>query len=97
MKKKQKTAGIIILHMCTKNYDHIMYASWDKVHNRWMDRQMNRWTDGPTDRQKKWHIEVGVPPKKNNFTKENQVVRIAENLRAQELMTKMQKFINKKN
>ena len=25
-----------------------------------MDRQM----DGQTDRQKKWHIEVGVPPKK---------------------------------
>ena len=68
-KKKQKTAGIIILHMCTKNYDHIMYASWDKVHNRWMDRQMNRWTDGPTDRQKKWHTEVGVPPKKITLQK----------------------------
>ena len=26
-KKKKQTGGIIILHMCTKNYDHIMYAS----------------------------------------------------------------------
>ena len=27
-KKKKKTLGdIIILHMCTKNYDHMMYSS----------------------------------------------------------------------
>ena len=47
---------IIILHMCTKNYDHMMYSSWDMVHNRRTDRQ----TDG-----KKWNIEVAVPPKKH--------------------------------
>ena len=69
-KKKKQTGGIIILHMCTKNYDHIMYASWDMVHNRWMDRQMNRWTDGLRDGQKKWLIEVGVPPKKITLQKE---------------------------
>ena len=51
-KKKKKTPGnIIILHMCTKNNDQMMYGSWDMVHNRW------------TDRVKKWHIEVGAPPK----------------------------------
>ena len=57
----KKTPGdIIILHTCTKNYDQMMYSSWDMVHNGWMD--------GQTDRQKKWHIEVGAPPKK---TKQN--------------------------
>ena len=29
-----------------------------------MDEQTGRWTDGQTDGQKKWHIEVGSPPKK---------------------------------
>ena len=42
-----------------------MHDSWDTVCVR--DRQMNGQTDGLTDRQtdgwKKWHIEVGVPPK----------------------------------
>ena len=42
---------IIILDMCTKNYDQIMYCSWDMMCNR------------QTDGQKKWHIEVGAPPK----------------------------------
>ena len=38
-KKMKKTPGdIIILHMCTKNKDHIMYSSWNMVRNRWMDR-----------------------------------------------------------
>ena len=33
-KKKKKTPeDIIILHMCTKNYDH-MITSWDTVHDR---------------------------------------------------------------
>ena len=46
-KMKKKTPGdVIILYMCTKNYYHIMYSSWDMV----CDRQ--------TDGQKKWHIEV---------------------------------------
>ena len=49
--------------MCTKNNDHMIYSSWNMVCNRWTDRQMNRWMDGWTDVQKKWHIEVGAPPK----------------------------------
>ena len=33
--KIKKTPGdIIILHMCTKNYDQMMYGSWDMVHDR---------------------------------------------------------------
>ena len=33
--KTKKTPGdIIILHMCTKNYDQIMYSSWDMLHDR---------------------------------------------------------------
>ena len=50
LKKWKKPLGdIIILHMCTKNYDQIIYDSWYRVHNG----QNNRW--------KKWHIEVGCP------------------------------------
>ena len=56
LKKNQKNpVDIIILHMCTKKNDHMMYGSWNMVGNRQMDKQM--------DRQKKWHIEVGAPPK----------------------------------
>ena len=34
LKKWKKTPGdIIILHMCTKNYDQMMYGSWDMVHD----------------------------------------------------------------
>ena len=112
--KMKKTPGDIILHMCTKNYDQMMYSSWDMVHDRcnyfsfgplfaltaqkikifkkwkkrleissfyiWVPKIMIRWctvpgiwctTDGQTDgwmdertnEWKKWHIEVGVPPK----------------------------------
>ena len=50
--KNEKTPGdIIILHMCSKSYDQMMYSSWDMVH----DRQ--------THRRKMWYIEVGVPLK----------------------------------
>ena len=35
LKKWKKHLDIIILQMCTKNYDHMMYSSWDMVHNRW--------------------------------------------------------------
>ena len=46
----KKTPGdIIILHMCTKNYDQMMYGSWDMVRDRQTDRQ--------TDGRKKWHME----------------------------------------
>ena len=32
--KMKKTPGyIIILHMCNKNYDQMMYGSWDMVHD----------------------------------------------------------------
>ena len=45
-KKMNKTSGdIIILHTCTKNYDQMMYGSWDMVHNRQMDRQKDRKSD----------------------------------------------------
>ena len=58
-KEKKKRAGdIIILHMGTKNYDHMMYSSWDMVRDGQMDGQM--------ERRKKWHIEVGAPAK--NYT-----------------------------
>ena len=36
---------IIILHMCTKNYDQMMYSACDMVGNR----QTDGWTDGQTD------------------------------------------------
>ena len=58
--KMKKPRDIIILNKCTKNYDQMMHSSWDMLHNREMDGQMDRQTDG----QKKWHIEVGAPPKK---------------------------------
>ena len=57
LKKKtwKKTPGDIILHRCTKNYD------------QWFLRHGERWTDRETDRQmdrwKKWHTQVGAPPK----------------------------------
>ena len=33
-KMKKNPGDIIILHMCTKNYDQMMYGSWDMVHDR---------------------------------------------------------------
>ena len=33
-KNKNAPGDIIILHMCTKNHNHIMYASWDTECNR---------------------------------------------------------------
>ena len=61
-----KMNDIIILHLCTKNYDKMMYGSWDIACNGRTDRctDTNRWRDRQMDRQKRWHIEVGVPPKK---------------------------------
>ena len=46
---------MIILHMCTKNYDQMMHSSWDMVGDR------------RTDREEKWHLEVGAPSKKINY------------------------------
>ena len=31
---KSGTGDIIILHMCTENQDHMMYASWDMESDR---------------------------------------------------------------
>ena len=36
-KKEKKPGDIIILHMCTKNYDHMMYSSRDIVHEERTD------------------------------------------------------------
>ena len=37
--KMKKTSGdIIILHMCTKNYDQIMYISWNMVYDERMKK-----------------------------------------------------------
>ena len=43
---------IIILHMCTKNYDQMMYGSWDMdaiVRDGQMDWRTDRRTDGKSD------------------------------------------------
>ena len=32
----------IILHMCTNNYDQMIYGSRDIVRNRWTDRQIEK-------------------------------------------------------
>ena len=42
--------------MCTKNCDLMMYGSWNNVRDGS--------TDWQTDGQKKWHIEIDIPPKK---------------------------------
>ena len=34
-KMKQAPGDAIILHMCTKNHNHMMYASWDMEYNRY--------------------------------------------------------------
>ena len=52
--KKKKNWRYHHFTYCTKNYDHMMH---DGLTDVWMDRL--------TDRQKKWHIEVGAPPKNN--------------------------------
>ena len=36
---KKTTGDIIILHMCTKNNDHMMYGSWNMVCDRWTDEK----------------------------------------------------------
>ena len=42
----KKTPGdIIILHMCTKNYNQMMYGSWDMVRHGRTDK----WTNGKSD------------------------------------------------
>ena len=61
LKNMKETSGDnIILHVCTKNYDHMMYGSWDTVEDGRTDGRIN----GQMDERNKWHTEVGVPPKK---------------------------------
>ena len=64
LKKWKKMHGdIIILHMFTKNYDQMMYGSWDMLHKGRMDeqtdRRMHRQTDGKSDIQR-WvpHLKI---------------------------------------
>ena len=45
---KKNPGDIIILHMCTYNYDQMMYSSQDMVLQRWKKRQ----TDGKSDIQR---------------------------------------------
>ena len=45
--KKKMPGDIIILHICTKNYNQMMYSSWDMVQDRRTGRQM----DGQADRK----------------------------------------------
>ena len=54
---KNTPGDIIILHMCIKNYEHMVFGSWHIVCDRWMDRRME-----------KWHMAVGAQPK-NYFQK----------------------------
>ena len=53
---KNRKKKNLILHMCTKNCDLMMYGSWNNVRDGS--------TDWQTDGQKKWHIEIDIPPKK---------------------------------
>ena len=43
---KKMPGDIIIFHMCTKNNDHMMYSSWNMMHDRWTDRQTEGQMDG---------------------------------------------------
>ena len=46
----KKTPGdIIILHMCTKNDDAMIYGSWEMVRDRRMDGWTNKRADGKSD------------------------------------------------
>ena len=65
LKMKKTPEDIIILHMCIKNYDQMMYRRREGGREGWT----NRWTkgrrEGRLDRQTdgKNNIEVGTPPK----------------------------------
>ena len=37
-----KPGDIIILHICTNNYDHVMYSSWDMVRKGQMDSRTEK-------------------------------------------------------
>ena len=42
-KMKTRTGDIIILHLCTKNYDQMMYDSWDMVRHRIVISHFGLW------------------------------------------------------
>ena len=46
---KINPGDIIILHMCTKNYDQMMYGSWDMMREGWIGRRADKQTDGKSD------------------------------------------------
>ena len=48
-KMKKMPGDIIILHMCTKNYDHMMYGSWDMLRDGRTERRKDGRIDGRTD------------------------------------------------
>ena len=48
-KVKKKSGDIIILHICTKNYDQMMYGSWDMVRDGRTDRRTDGRKDGRTN------------------------------------------------
>ena len=53
--KMNKIPGdIIILHMCTKNYDHMMYGSWDMMCNRPRDRLTDKLALGKKPWEQGW-------------------------------------------
>ena len=54
---------IIILHVHKKLWsDDVWFLRYGAQQT---DGRMDEWTDRWTDEQKKWHIEVGPPPKNN--------------------------------
>ena len=57
LKKRKKSLEISSFYICVPK----IMIRWCMVPEIWcaMDGQMDRWMDG----QKKWHIEVGAPPK----------------------------------
>ena len=110
----KKTPGdIIILQICTKDNDHIMYGSWNIMHSRRTDGWMDRWTDGRTDRWmdgqtdeetdrwtdgwEKWHIEVGAPPKNIKSCKRNNNIKEIGGLLSKEMLSIYLKVTTEKN
>ena len=69
-KMKKIAVFIIILRMCTKNYDQMMYGSWDMVRDGWTD-----------ERTEKVTYRGGCPPKNGRCTKRN--FRQIKNLRSE--------------